>query len=119
MASPKKEDLLTRLVGRQLSSVEFVQDYVQLRFDGPCLNAFTPPTVAKADRSLAWNSPGYRDMLCENIGKHVSRALVREGDAIVVEFQNGGIISISLLPADYRGAEAAIITFTEKDWAVW
>jgi hypothetical protein len=36
---------LELLEGTQLSSVEFVQDYVQLRFDGPTLTAVTPPRV--------------------------------------------------------------------------
>ena len=39
------EPPLSVLIGHQLSSVEFVQDYLQLRFDGPCLTAVTHPRV--------------------------------------------------------------------------
>jgi len=34
-------DALQVLIGEQLSSVEFVLDYVQLRFNGPCFTVYT------------------------------------------------------------------------------
>src|SRR5690242_9135647 len=50
--------------GSQLSSVEFVQDYVQLRFDGPCLTAITWPVVTVGQQRFRLETPGYRDALC-------------------------------------------------------
>jgi hypothetical protein len=36
-------DTLGKLLGHTLGSVEFVGDYVQLWFDGPCMTAYTLP----------------------------------------------------------------------------
>jgi hypothetical protein len=76
-------DALSELVGQPLSSVEFVQDYVQLHFDGPTLTAYTPPTVSfESAVTLAWEDAGYRDSLCKQIGSVVHRSEVqseREG----------------------------------------
>jgi len=42
-------DALQVLIGEQLNSVEFVLDYVQLRFNGPCLSVYT--NVQKVTRN--------------------------------------------------------------------
>jgi hypothetical protein len=55
------EPPLSVLLGRQLSAVEFVQDYLQLRFDGPCLTAITHPRVSVGNRWWEWGISGYRD----------------------------------------------------------
>lgn len=65
--------LFDELIGSQLSSVEFVQDYLQLRFDGPTINVNNPLTV-KADKKVitSWNE-GFRDLLCSQITKIVTQ----------------------------------------------
>ena len=110
---------LVVLVGCQLSSVEFVQDYVQLRFDGPCLTAVTHPSVRVGNRWFVWGEPGYRDQLCERISKQVSTACVVEGHEICLEFEDTSCIAISLRPEAYRAAEAAIFDDGQGGWWVW
>ena len=114
-----REEPLSVLVGRQLSSVEFVQDYLQLRFDGPCVTAITHPRVSVGNMWLAWGNPGYRDQLCERIGKVVTRAAVIEGGEICLEFDDGSCLSISLRPNDYRAAEAVVFESGDEGWWVW
>jgi|SRR5271157_4987542 len=97
---------IAEIVGEQLSSVEFVQDYMQLHFDGPTLTAFVLPTLKSYGRTIRFGEQGYRDELCAKIGHNVSAAYVREGDAIIVEFDDGSEISISLRPEDRVGPEA-------------
>ena len=87
-------NVLHPLKGTQLSSVEFVQDYVQLRFDGPCLTAITPPRVHRLNEAFEWGMPEYRNLLCERIGKLVSRAFTIEGQEIRIEFEDGPSIAI-------------------------
>jgi hypothetical protein len=46
MGEKRDETPFASLLGERLSSVEFVlNDYVQLRFDGPTLNAYSHPVV--------------------------------------------------------------------------
>src|ERR1043166_6682476 len=107
------------LEGSQLSSVEFVRDYVQLRFDGPTLTAITQPRVCVVDQWFEWSKQGYRDALCGRIGKLVRHASAIPEREIKIEFEDGAAILISLNPGDYRAAEAAISDNPPNPTVVW
>lgn len=90
-----------------LSSVEFVQDYLQLHFDGPLLTLYAWPHVADVDGiSVAFGEPGYRDALCSVIGETVSDPELDEGRSLTLEFENGTVIALSLREEDLDVAEA-------------
>jgi hypothetical protein len=112
-------DPLGSIVGKQLSAVVFVQDYIQLQFDGPGLTAVTLPTVKVVDKQIAWGMPGYRDLLCERIGKLVTSASVTEGEEICIEFNDGSSVAVSLRDEDYQTAEAAIFHDGPTQTWVW
>ena len=116
---PIPEQPLSMLIGRQLSSVEFVQDYLQLRFDGPCLTAITHPRVRVGQLWWEWGKPGYRDQLCDRIGKVVTKAVISEGQEVRLVFDDGTCILISLSPDDYRAAEAVIFESGDQGSWVW
>lgn len=103
---------IERIIGEQLSSVEFVQDYVQLRFDGPTLTAFTWPVLRVGGMTIRLGDSRYRDRLCERIGRRVSAASFREADVISLTFDDGVEISISLKPGDLVGPEAGYFTLS-------
>ncbi len=105
-----------KLTGRMLSSVEFVQDYLQLRFDGPCLTAYTRPVVNLGPDHIDWGGAGYRDLLCEQIGSTVVDALANEVE-VLIRFESGVVVSVSLRDRDYLGPEA--IQFTGEDGVAW
>jgi len=110
-------DALQGLVGHTLSAVEFVEDYLQLRFDGGCISSYTQPTISWGDESLTWGQPGYRDALCRQIGCRVEHAEVAEGQYLSIAFENGALISISLRDDDYGGPEA--LQFRNDDGGIW
>jgi hypothetical protein len=109
---------LEPLEGRALSSVEFVHDYVQLRFDGPTLTAIALVQV-KSEITVASLQPGYRDALCEQIGKRVRTAKSIPGEQIRLDFDDGSSISISLEPKDWTRAESAILDNPPNPMVVW
>ena len=109
-------EAIGKLKGRALSSVEFVQDYLQLRFDGPCLTAYTRPRIDNADGRLLWGTPRFRDRLCELIGATVTDAWANEAE-VSVSFDSGTVISISMKNEDYTGPEA--VQFANEDGSVW
>ena len=45
MPTDTVRQLFEQIIGEQLGAVTFVQDYVQLAFDGPGITALTPITV--------------------------------------------------------------------------
>jgi hypothetical protein len=101
---------LQELVGRELSSVEFVRGYAQFRFDGPCLSAYTMPTIRTTSGTVLDSSTvGYADALVASIGKIVQAA--EQGDtAIEIRFVNGPTVALSLKRSERRADEAATLT---------
>ena len=86
--------------------MEFVQDYVQLHFDGPILTAFVWPVVSMGGKTTHVGEPGYKDALCDLIGRNVHVVQVVDGVEVLVEFGDWGRFSISLKPEDSVGPEA-------------
>ena len=114
----RAEGLLQEIVGRQLSSVEFVQDYLQLRFDGPTLTAVTLPTVEVGGREIQWGDPGYRDELCARIARKVVSARIRAADLLRIVFDDGATVKVSLRDEDRRAAEAVKFDLNSAEWWV-
>ncbi len=100
-------DPFQQLRGRQLSAVTFVQDYVQLWFDGPGINVSNPLTVYSGGASVTSWQPGFRDALCSAIARIVVAVECHEGEAFVVRFEGDVRLSISLRAEDYTTPEAA------------
>ena len=113
-----EEQVLQAIVGKQLSSVEFVQDYVQLRFDGPTLTAVTPPTIEIGDGAFLWNEPGFRDEICKRITRKVVAARIVPGDSVQIELDDATIVKVSLKTEDYRAAEAANFRTMSEWWVL-
>jgi hypothetical protein len=97
---------LEKIVGEQLSSVEFVQDYVQLHFDGPTITAFVWPTLNLRENIMRFGDSEYRDELCARIARKVTSARIIEMVCLIVQFDDGVELNISLKPEDRVGPEA-------------
>ena len=97
---------LAAIEGQELSSVSFVQDYLQLDFNGPVLTLYIWPEVFRAEGSYGFGEPGFRDMLCEEITNDVETATFAEAIALEISFESGTIFRVPLRDQDYVGAEA-------------
>src|SRR2546428_1320477 len=95
-----EEKSLQVIIGEQLSAVTFVQNYLQLHFDGPRLTVFSHVVVRLGDKPFHEGKPGFRDALCNNIAKKVTEARVADGDSISIRFAHGSTIKISLKDED-------------------
>ena len=97
---------ISDIEGQELSAVEFVSDYLRLRFDGPTLTLYAWPHVLLEDFSLAFGQPEYRNALCAQIGEMVAKAKLEELDSLTIEFESGTVIALSLREEDMEGSEA-------------
>jgi len=97
---------VSAIEGQELSAVEFVQDFLRLRFDGPMLTLYAWPHVLLADFSIAFGEPEYRNALCAQIGEIVAKASLEELEALTVEFESGTVIALSLREEELSGPEA-------------
>ena len=97
---------VTAIEGQELTAVEFVQDYLRLRFDGPMLTLYAWPHVLLADFSIAFGEPEYRNALCAQIGEIVAKASLEELESLTVELESGTVIALSLREEDLSGPQA-------------
>ena len=97
---------ISAIEGQELTAVEFVSDYLRLRFDGPMLTLYAWPHVLLADFSLGFGEPEYRNALCAQLGDKVVQASLEEGDALTIEFENGTVFGLSLREEDVDGPES-------------
>jgi hypothetical protein len=94
-------------VGRRLSGVTFVMNYVQLQFDPPpTINAYTPITVRSGGRTAVSGDDPFRNLICEQIPKTVKSVSLVEGESLSFCFDDDSVVSISLREEDYTNAEA-------------
>lgn len=107
---------VSAIIGEELVAVEFVEDYLQLRFAAPLFTLYAWPHVLFPDFSLAYGEPEYRNALCAQIGEKVATASLEEGDALTIEFESGAVIGLSLREEDVDGPESG--SYSETGSAV-
>ena len=97
---------VSEIVGQELVAVEFVQDHLRLRFDGPLLTLYEFPYVLLTEFSVGYGEPEYRNALCAQIGETVAKASLEEGEALTIELENGVALGVSLREEDLDAPEA-------------
>lgn len=107
-------EVLERLAGRQLSAVVFVQDYLQLQFDGDCMTLYVWPRLMLPQGICEFGQVSYRNELCGFIARQVQRAELLAGQYLRLIFE--GTAAVVLVPLD-TGVEA--VYFTEYEGASW
>lgn len=116
--------LLSRLVGFKLYSVQFVADYVQLRFEGstadmPVLTCDVLPTVTLSGQQFSPTETGWANALRELIFQKVTATYEQTGVGIKVDFVTG---SVQLHPTEDElvGPEIArLCGFEDPIFMVW
>ena len=103
---------ISAIQGEELRSVEFVEDYLQLRFGEPLLKLYDWPHVLLTDFSVAFGEPEYRNALCSLIGETVEKAILEEDDALTIEFANGIVFALSLREEDVDSPQSGSYSAT-------
>lgn len=114
--------LRKKLIGEQLSSVEFVQDYLQLHFDGRTITAYVWPKVFVNIETFKFHHKLYRNKLCSLIGNIVVDLSYQDKEHVTLVFkENKGTIKINLDPKNPEiVSEIAIFNDSlDKTWAVF
>ena len=106
---------ITAIEGEELKSVEFVEDYLQLRFGLPLLKLYDWPHILLPDFSVAFGEPEYRNALYSLIGETVEKAMLEEDDALTIEFANGIVFGLSLREEDVDGPESGSYSATGEE----
>jgi hypothetical protein len=117
--------LLGRLVGFRLYSVEFVLDYVQLRFDGPdsadqpVLTCYALPAVVLGEHRHRADQPGWADAVRGLIGQDVTATQEATGVGLRLDLP-GGSLQLHPTAAELCGPEIAMLDgFGDRAWMCW
>src|SRR4051812_29818715 len=107
-------DLVGRLIGSRLYSVQFVLDYVQLRFDGsrdddPFLNCDVMPVVETGERRIVPGQPGYADALVSLIPGVVIATAEAGRQGLRLELTTGAVVLLPT-PDELVGPEIALLS---------
>ena len=91
---------VSAVIGTELKSVCFVEDYLELGFGEARFTLFAWPYVMLTEFSVAYGEPEYRNALCAQIGEHVTEASLEEAAALTIELANGVVLGVSLREED-------------------
>jgi len=91
---------VSALIGTELKSVTFIEDYLELRFGEILITLFAWPHVLLTEFSVAYGEPEYRNALCAQIGEEVAEASIEEGSALTIELANAVVLGVSLREED-------------------
>ena len=91
---------VSALIGEELKSVCFVEDYLELCFGEAKVTFFAWPHVLLTEFSVAYGEPEYRNAVCAQIGEQVAEASLEQGAALTIELQNGVVFGLSLREED-------------------
>ena len=103
---------ISTIIGEELRSVAFVEDYLELRFGPAVLTLYNWPYVMLPDFSVAFGEPEYRNALCAQIGTSVETAALDEGSALTIELANGIVLGLSLREEDLDGPDSGLFSPT-------
>ena len=113
--------MLKSLENLELAGITFIRGYIQFLFDGPVLNTYTLPQIKTGNKELTFMEYGYYDTLCSLIGKRVLSAYEdKKENRIVIQFESGIELVVSLKLEDRKCAEAVMLQINqEKKWDIW
>jgi hypothetical protein len=109
---PTLQEVLEKLTGAPLSSVDFVEDYVQLVWSDSTLNAYTMPSIVAMGREYRLDDREYRPMMYRLKGRPLEKVEVTD-EAVNLRFAGETVVSISLRDDDYVGPEA--LWYSQRD----
>ena len=108
------------ITSKELSSIEFVGSYYQLRFEGLTLNVISKSFLVEDGKQYDDNSDKFCFIMRNCLSHIVTEVRITIGESIILIFANNIKIFISLKPEDYRAAEAVIFYSEDpKKWEVW
>jgi hypothetical protein len=108
------------LEGQRLSSVCFVEDYIQLGFERAGVTLINSSTLLLGNALLKDGDAQTPALLRSLIGETIEAVEVQPSVHFAMHFGNGTTIRVSLDPADYRsGPEALTIQYDDDSVDVW
>lgn len=116
----KSKNLLNDLPNEQLSSVEFIQDYLQLHFDDKTLTCYIWPVLKCAGNEYTQEDRDYKNQLCNLIAQKVKQTIFNEKENLVIIFSNNSQVVLSLNEDNPEiVGQIAILSDQNNNWSIF
>lgn len=116
----KSKNLLDDMVNEQLSSIEFVQDYLQLHFKDKTLTCYIWPYVKRNGNEYRSDHINYKNQLCHFIAENVINVILIDKISLTFFFSSESEIVLSLNPNNTEiVGEIAILSDDENNWSIF
>lgn len=118
------EELLRVLIGKELASIVFVRNYVQLLFEGldepqfPRLSIYSKLSIKHEGKLLTSENIDYYHLLLSCINSKVQEVFFQIDHSINVVFDNNMVFMVSLDKKDYIGHEGVQFEAPPR-WDIW
>ncbi len=110
---------LEKLRGLRLTHVDFVHDFVQLRFAEYTLTIFNPIVIRIGDETLTSEHPDFQHALRNRIHDQLAGIAFQQNKSAELRFATDTVITILLTDADYSGLEAMELRISSDRNALW
>jgi hypothetical protein len=111
---------LIDLIGRELYSIIFFMDYVQVDFNGPKINFYYRPLIYNGQKVFEFKDIRYHKEFCDFIGKKVNVIDEYLDLGLVIEFEDHCLINVPLKVGEsYLIPEIAEYHGENYEWIMW
>jgi hypothetical protein len=100
-----------------VSAVSFVHDYVEIHFNGPILRMNVLPRIFWNDKVVEPLAAGWRDLLCEVIGKKIKKIDIDDSRYCCIDFVNSITVHIDFNSS--QGESMEFLAVTGGPIALW
>ena len=104
-----QDPILKQFTGQPLTDVAFVQEFIQLAFGELGMTVSAPLTVVCGDATVSTGEDDFKQNLGGQIGKSVTQVEYKDQQALVVSFDDGSTLSISMKTKAYDIPEAVLV----------
>ena len=100
----------------RLVAIGFLRDRIRLQFDDAILDLYSAVCFRKDNKTTFPHQPGWRDLLCSCLQQTVSSAYQDADTDLVIAFDDGASIRISLRAKDRTKDRAAHLRVPDRFW---
>ncbi len=110
-----KNNPYTDIEEKKVDLIVFVQDYLQIQFEGIRLNFFTWPNLLIENEKVVFQDIAYRDTLCALIGKKVQKTNFKNLEYFEIVFEGNLSIFLDLTDPKSEMPEGSALKIKSHD----
>ncbi len=109
MTDQSPDAIFDLFAGQELTDVTFIQEYIQFAFGESAMTILAPMHISTSEISVANNQENFKHTLGGLIGSQVKNVGLKDSKTLVIDLEEGAVISISLEPQSFDVPESVLL----------